>query len=194
MHSSLSPSMDVGEEQEEEEEGRRRRRKRRGWMLRTMAVAAAERSFRAAMWRNQSNYEAKPGYRHTRTGVPPSPSYTHTAKSHKHLPRKGEERNTASLFAIEPPAISTGELFDSVRRLQTHARLRRLHMAKHTLGTCVLTRGPWHCAWRRTSLSADISSSSSSLILCSLSGSSRHDGCNGQTSGRKERKRKTGGK
>lgn len=64
---------------------------------------------------------------------------------------------------------------------------------KHTLGACVLTRGPRHCAWRRTSLSADISSSSSSLILCSLSGSSRQDGCNGQTSGRKERRKKTGG-
>lgn len=85
--------MDVGGEEEEgeEEEEEEGRRRRSGWMLRTMAVAATERSLRAAMWQNQSNYEAEPGYRHTRTGVPLSPSYTHTAKSHKNLPPKGED-------------------------------------------------------------------------------------------------------
>lgn len=52
---------------------------------------------------------------------------------------------------------------------------------------CVLTHGPLHCTCRWTSFSADISSSSSSLILCSLSGSSRQDGWNKQTSGRRGR-------
>lgn len=57
----------------------------------------------------------------------------------------------------------------------------------NTHSECVLTHGPLHCTCRWTSLSADISSSSSSLILCSLSGSSRQDGCNKQTSGRRGR-------
>lgn len=55
----------------------------------------------------------------------------------------------------------------------------------NTHSECVLTRGPLHCTCRWTSFSADISSSSSSLILCSLSGSSRQDGCNKQMSGRR---------
>lgn len=72
----------------------------------------------------------------------------------------------------------------------------------NTHSECVLTHGPLHCTCRWTSLSADISRSSSSLILCSLSGSSRQDGWNKQTSGRrgrrgqeeKERVKKTGQK
>ena len=50
----------------------------------------------------------------------------------------------------------------------------------NTHSECVLTHEPLHCTCRWTSLSADISSSSSSLILCSLSGSSRQDGWNKQ--------------
>ncbi len=57
----------------------------------------------------------------------------------------------------------------------------------NTHSECVLTHGPLHCTCRWTSFSADISSSSSSLILCSLSGSSRQDGWNKQTSGRRGR-------
>lgn len=157
-------------------------------MFRTMAVAATERSLRAAMWYNQSDYEAKPGDRHTRRRVPLSPSYTHTAKSHKSSSERRRLKHSFSLFKL----ISIISFSQCAQTTNTRTTTPSTY-GKHTLAACVLTRGPRHCAWRRTSLSADISSSSSSLILCSLSGSSRQDGCNGQTSGRKRRKRKTGG-
>lgn len=59
----------------------------------------------------------------------------------------------------------------------------------NTHSECVLTHEPLHCTCCWTSFSADISSSSSSLILCSLSGSSRQDGWNKQSRrrGRKEK-------